>query len=291
MTDILGLLPRAIHDIRCGDESHQLAWSHGAITTLDHADPDGERTLAALGGQRSRCIDVLDAWQRQRHSLRVLAIAPRSPADFLVGDDLAPVPQSGARPGRLSSSAGTRWSTGLLSRVFSTSSAYSSSVAFGWASTSGGTQPPPELAGSRDDIDLMMLLGLGSGLPHRLVAEVLCHWADRVEELPESAPELPALTAALYGRATAAVRPWMGDHRRPVEVTRVPSGQVPRMTADRDGVVLEVPFRWLTHVWVMGLATTAGRLALDATFDDGAVTLQTVGPEGGESTPMTVQLP
>ena len=67
MSDVLSLLPKAIHEIRCGNESHQLAWSRGAITTLDHADPDGERTLAALGHDRvtmvghrwdSACIEL-----------------------------------------------------------------------------------------------------------------------------------------------------------------------------------------------------------------------------------------
>ncbi len=288
MSDVLSLLPKAIHDIRCGNESHQLVWSRGAITTLDHADPDGERTLAALGGPRSRCIDVLDAWERQRHNPRVLAIAPRGPNDFLVGDDLSSF-SSGGRRVHLSGSGS--WSSNLMSRVFSTRSAYSSTMAFGWASTSGGTQPPPEAAGGRDDIDLMTLLGLGSGLPHRLVAEVLCHWGDRIEDLPSTAPELPALTAALYGRATAAVRPWLGDHRRPVVVSRVARDETPSLAVDQHGVRMALPFRWLTHVWVMGLTATAGRFALDAAFDGQIVTLKTVGPDGGESMPMTVQLP
>lgn len=271
------LLPRALHQVACGNETHELVWSRGEITTLDHADPDGERALVALGGPRSRCVDVLDAWHRQRTSLRVLTLAPRGPADVLVGDVLAdPQPHTHthhlALPGRVTS-------------------AYKSSVAFGWVSTSGGTARPPQTSGQRDDVDLMTLLGLGGGLPHRLVTDVLEHWAARVDELPDDSPELPALRAALYGRATAAVRSWLHDSAVELAVTLVPADATPAYRRTPDGIALDLPWRWLTDVWATGLTTTAARFALDATLDGRTVTLQTVGPDGGEPTPIRIELP
>jgi hypothetical protein len=169
-------------------------------------------------------------------------------------------------------------------------SAYKSSVHFGWVRTVGGTAPPTGEGARRDDVDLMMLLNLGSGLPHRLVAEVLEAWQPRVDPRAEDDPNLPALRAALYGRAVAAVQHWLHEPRARVDVTLLADDEEPSWQRTDDGCSVALPWRWLTDVWAPGLTTAAGRFALAAELADGTLTLQTVGPDGGRPTPLRIEL-
>jgi hypothetical protein len=53
----------------------------------------------------------------------------------------------------------------------------------------------------------------------------------------------------------------------------------------------DLPFAWLAEVWSKGLATVWGRFCLDAKSDDGRRwTLTTVGPDLGDSAPLTLEL-
>ena len=81
--EYLELLPATVIEVGCGDDLHRLRWSAGDLGSLDHDDPEGERTLAALGGTSNGCVRVLDAWQRQRTSLRVLTLTSHGAADRL----------------------------------------------------------------------------------------------------------------------------------------------------------------------------------------------------------------
>ena len=81
--EYLELLPATVIEVGCGDDLHRLRWSAGDLGSLDHDDPEGERTLAALGGTSNGCVRVLDAWQRQRTSLRALTLTSRGAADRL----------------------------------------------------------------------------------------------------------------------------------------------------------------------------------------------------------------
>ncbi len=76
-------LPSAVTTVECSGRSHRLRWRDGELVAVDHDDVTGERTLAALAGQRYHCIDLLDAWQRHRADPDVLVLSSRGPADVL----------------------------------------------------------------------------------------------------------------------------------------------------------------------------------------------------------------
>jgi hypothetical protein len=83
MTDWWTGIAPAQATVDCGGRPHRLRWDAGSVVALDHDDPDGERALAALGGQRCTCIDLLDAWERHAEDPRVLVLAGRGPRDQL----------------------------------------------------------------------------------------------------------------------------------------------------------------------------------------------------------------
>jgi hypothetical protein len=76
-------LPPASVRVPCGSGTHQLRWEQGALIAADHRDAEAELVLAALGGDRTECIDLTEAWGGQSDDLEVLAVGPRSAADEL----------------------------------------------------------------------------------------------------------------------------------------------------------------------------------------------------------------
>jgi hypothetical protein len=77
------LLPPAEAEVSCGEQTHRLVWREGRLTATDHPDAEGELVLAALGGERSDCMDLIESWGSRGDDLEVLAVGPRSPADEL----------------------------------------------------------------------------------------------------------------------------------------------------------------------------------------------------------------
>ena len=258
-------LPASEIRVDCGGEEHRLRWEAGRLLALDHEDADAERTLAALGGQRCACVDVLDAWARHDADLRVLVLAGRGPADALAREDWPGFGGAASPHG-----GGMGW-TG-----------YPAASAVMQASHRMHVDPQP-------DDDLIALLGLGGGLPDRLAATVAAEWAQRLEQEDAAvASALPQLHAALYGRATAALRGWL---REDVELDLHLFRGKPSL-GRADGVIrAELPFAWLVEVWARGLSVVFGRFCLAAANDGDRWTLTTVGPELGEARPMTIDLP
>ena len=68
----------------CGPGRHVVRWEAGALRLDSHADPEAELVLAALGGEKARCVEVAEAWARHAADLTVLGIGPRGPADEIV---------------------------------------------------------------------------------------------------------------------------------------------------------------------------------------------------------------
>jgi len=294
-------LPPLEETIPCGDADHRIRWSAGELATPDHDDPDGERTLAALGGQATPCIEVLDAWQRHREDLDVLLLASRGAADPLDGPFSAarggpagptaparPVAPMAVRPGPLPAGWFGLGGTGVAGRatggvVYGSGPgpsfpspvpihgappnrvAFASSASFagsGGSYSSGLTYYAPGPGPAQPGDPLLLLLGLPGGLPHRLVATVIATWTQRITDGdPRVAEALPALHAALYGRALAAIRGWLGGG--PVLDVRLAAE--PAAVRQVDGVIgVELPFSWLRDVWARGFATLAGRFCLTA---------------------------
>jgi len=137
---------------------------------------------------------------------------------------------------------------------------------------------------------LIELLGLGLPLQDRLTATVAAAWRDRLRD-GQARPERPALHAALYGRATAALRRWTRQPDLAVEVTMIGEDEPPALTRGPDGLAAELPFGWLVDVWARGLITIWGRFCVGAAPAPGGWTLSTVGPDLGPAAPVAVGRP
>jgi hypothetical protein len=85
------VLPPAEAQVSCGGRTHRLRWAEGSLTATDHPDAEGELVLAALGGERSECMDMVEAWGSRSDDLEIMAVGPRSAADELTitADDVA----------------------------------------------------------------------------------------------------------------------------------------------------------------------------------------------------------
>ena len=73
-------LPPCETQIPCGQGRHVVRWEAGALRLASHADPEAELVLAALGGEKPRCVDIAEAWTTGRDApdgtYRVLAAPP-----------------------------------------------------------------------------------------------------------------------------------------------------------------------------------------------------------------------
>ncbi|HWH09528.1 MAG TPA: hypothetical protein VG165_00220 [Solirubrobacteraceae bacterium] len=304
-------LPAAEATVECGGATHRIRWEDGRLGAPDHDDAEGERALAALGGEPCACVDLLDAWARHEHDVRVLVIASRGPIDLLIADDRTPQPtRSGLGRIGAARSVGGRGARLPRPKPGAGAIGWAASVSRGWvgpmsitsqavpvARVSGGPIRPA-FGGSAPqttpDAELLGLLNLGGGLAERLQAGVIAAWAQRLAAADERCAAVrPQLAAALHGRASAALRGWLGQADLSLELEMVDAGQAPTVGwAGRDRVRAALPFAWLETVWARGLATVMGRLCLTATSPDGhAWELSTVGPELGRPEPINLALP
>ena len=74
-------LPSCETQVPCGAGRHIVGWEAGSLRLPSHPDVEGELVLAALGGEKARCVELAEAWARHASDLSVLAIGPRGPAD------------------------------------------------------------------------------------------------------------------------------------------------------------------------------------------------------------------
>jgi len=283
-----GLTP-AQATLSCGEHTHRLRWEAGALHAIDHDDPEAERALAALGGQRCACVDVLDAWARHDTDPRVLVLASRGPSDPLAAtaDWTAQlVPLRGISMPAMAPPS--RKSTRALLRRPARRRATAAS-----ASPAAVQHGPRLMTRSQAEDELVALLSLGGGLQERLVATVAATWAARFERGDSAIGEVrPLLHASMQGRLAAAVRGWLGRSDLEVELEMVEQRQMPSLSSSDTAIRAELPFSWLAEVWSRGLAIVWGRFCLAASTEDGrAWTLTTVGADLGPPAPIRVELP
>ncbi len=273
-----GLLPVEVQ-LDCSNETHRIRWEGGSLVALDHEDPDGERTLGALGADRASCIEILDAWIRHSDDLRVLTVSSRGPADPVQFDVEGQGPGTGIR--------GLRPARGLVAAT------PAGPRGFGWTSfASPGAQPmiqrhPP---GPFDGIT--DLLALGGAMAQRLVATVVAAWSERIGDGAETAAgHAPALTAALYGRVASSVRSWLADADLEVELEMIPASESPSMHLDGPRIHVRLPFLWLSQIWVKDLPVVFSRFAIGmlSSLPD-QLQLLTVSPDLSEVRPVTIRL-
>ena len=101
----------------------------------------------------------------------------------------------------------------------------------------------------------------------------------------------PALHAALYGRAVAALRAWTGQPDLRVALTMIPEAARPALARDGVGVAAQLPFGWISDVWARGLATVWDHFCLAAAPAGEGWALPAVGPDLGPPVPVTISVP
>ena len=278
-------LPSCETQVPCGAGRHIVGWEAGSLRLPSHPDVEGELVLAALGGEKARCVEVAEAWARHASDLSVLAIGPRGPADEIaVGwDDVieaardvpgprpAPGPGPGGqpRPGPLGSLASPPGPT--LARM------------------SARRQQIQEerLAAHRRRNDMLSLLALGYGFQVRLIGQVAAAHARPGEGVR------PALVAAIAGRLGPVAEAWLGIDPDQVVVSlhHGPGWGSAELTGRGEDRRLWVSLRarWLASVWACGL-TRVGRHLVVAVEQPGWPDARVLGlrAPGAEPEPLTV---
>ena len=171
----------------------------GTLRLLSHPDAGAELVLAALGGEKARCVELAEAWGRHAEDLSVLAIGPRGPADEIVvsWDDVDAAAQPSGRGWRATvpRSAPMR----LASPSLPTS-------ARAQIRRHQVEQEMTEVAQRRND--MLSLLALGYGFQLRLIGQVAEAHASSPDEEMEKVR--PPLVAAITARLAPVAEEWLG---------------------------------------------------------------------------------
>jgi hypothetical protein len=294
-------LPAAAAEVSCGEQTHRLRWAEGKLTAADHPDAEGELVLAALGGDRSDCVDLVEAWGRHSDDLEVLATGPRSAADELtIGpQDLAGLRAAGlgwagypplvrgrlqTRPmllrSRMPRGAARFGPPGAMARITAlrasggarVSSVSAGRVAAGPAGVRRLAHRVKTDQAERERTrrtELLSLLALGPAFQWRLAGTVAAAWAEGASRAGDRDAARPALIAALAGRLAPAAQAWLGIDPGKVDVSLHVDAGWGRLAPSGDGrdrrLSAALPVGWLASVWAAGLAVTAGHLVVAVT--------------------------
>jgi hypothetical protein len=277
-------LPSCETQVPCGTGRHTVRWEAGSLDLPSHPDVEGELVLAALGGDKARCLEVAQAWDRHADDLSVLAIGPRGPADQIaVGwDDVLEAEQAG----------------------FVIRGSYSSarSTPMGLASPPGPTMAragarqrqmqSEQLKAQRRRNDVLSLLALGYGFQVRLIGQVAAAHAVPLAS-GKHVRSGPALVAAITGRLAPVAEEWLGIDPDQVVVglhagRSWGSSELTGYGADRR-LRVSLPAGWLARVWACGLARV-GRHLIVAVQEPGWPAARVLGlrSPGAEPEPLVV---
>jgi hypothetical protein len=241
--------------VPCGQGRHIVRWEAEALRLLSHADPEAELVLAALGGEKARCVELAQAWGRHAEDLSVLAIGPRGPADEIAvsWDDVDAAVQGAAAgpPYGPPRSAPMR----LASPSIPTAARAQARQQLQMHEMERVTQ-------RRND--MLSLLALGYGFQVRLIGQVAEAHADRPDEAMETVR--PALVAAITARLAPVAEEWLGIDPDQVVVSlhRGPGWGSVEMTGrgEQRRLRVSLPADWLARVWVAGLTLTGRHLVV-----------------------------
>jgi len=242
-------LPSCETDVPCGAGRHTVGWEAGSLRLPSHPDAEGELVLAALGGEKARCVELAEAWARHAGDLSVLAVGPRGPADEIaVGwDDVVAAAQDVPGPRRIRVPGLASPPGPTLARV----------------SARHRQMQEEMLAAHRRRTDMLSLLALGYGFQVRLIGQVAAAHADR----PDGGEGVrPALVAAIAGRLALVAEAWLGIDPDQVEVSlhHGPgwgSAELAGRGQDRR-LRVSLPAGWLASVWACGLARVGRHLVV-----------------------------
>ena len=242
--------------VPCGRGRHCVRWEAGELRLASHADPEAELVLAALGGDKARCVEIAEAWRRHTADLTVLGIGPRSPADEVTvsWDDVDAAGQA-ARSG----ASVPGYGAGPL--------ASPPRAAMARASIRYQQHQAEAGEASQRRLDMLSLLALGTGFQIRLAGQVVAAHADRLDEPDELGRTIRSvLTAALAGRLARVAEQWLGIDPDQVEVSLYRGtgwGSV-ELTGrgEQRRLRVSLPAWWLARVWACGLALTGRHLVV-----------------------------
>jgi hypothetical protein len=245
------LAPCEAH-VPCGQGRHVVRWEAGALRLPSHPDPEGELVLAALGGEKARCVELAQAWGRHTEDLSVLAIGPRGRTDeiALSWDDVeAAVQASGRGP----APPGPPLAAPM--RLASPSMLTSARVQ---AQRQRMEQEMARTTQRRND--MLSLLALGYGFQVRLIGQVAEAHAGPPED--QLAKVRPPLVAAISARLAPVAEEWIGIDPDQVAVSlhRGPGWGSVELTGrgEQRRLLVSLPAGWLGRIWAAGLAM-AGR--------------------------------
>ncbi len=219
-------------------DGHRLRWEDGDLQLPAHPDPDAERALGALGGERCACLDVWDAWHRTHRDGGILTVAGRHPLDELT------TPEEGVHELRTEL---RRWRSASGALVEEARAAGHGHAIDRLVAVAG----PAEAVAERR-LGFLLLLTLPPALLIRLQGSVAAALA-AADEPP------PVLTVATASRARPILvaAGWRGD------LDAVTVGDRPEVDVDR----ATLPPAWVADVWSRGLGSALS----------GAIVLQVVG--------------
>ena len=243
--------------VPCGQGRHSVRWEAGELRLASHADPEAELVLAALGGDKARCVEIAEAWQRHTADLTVLSIGPRGPADevTVTWDDVDAAGQA-ARGG---SASVLGYGVGPL--------ASPPTAAMARAAIRHQQHQREAGEASQRRLDMLSLLALGTGFQIRLSGQVVAAYADRLDEPGELGRTVRSvLTAALDGRLAPVAEQWLGIDPDQVEASlyRGAGWGSAELTGrgEQRRLRVSLPAWWLARVWASGLALTGGHLVV-----------------------------
>ena len=244
--------------VPCGQGRHVIRWEAGELRLPNHPDPEAELVLAALGGEKARCVEIAAAWGRHVADLTVLGIGPRSAADpvQVSWDDVDAAGQAGQ---------GVWAGPALRTRVMKVASAPKAAMARAAVRLKVYQQEAGEASQRR--LDMLSLLALGTAFQVRLSGHVVAAYADRLDEPDELGRNVRSvLTAALGGRLALVAERWLGIDPDQVEVSlHRDDGWGSVELAGRGQqrrLLVSLPAGWLARVWACGLALTGGHLVV-----------------------------
>ena len=247
----------------CGQGRHVIRWEAGELRLLSHPDAEAELVLAALGGEKARCVEVAQAWGRHPEDLTVLAIGPRGPADDIAvpWDDVDAAASAAQRGGP----AGYPSPAGRPRRGLRRMATPPAAVAQSRPRYQQSTQDWEGAGRLRNDI--LSLLALGYGFQVRLIGQVAEAHADRPDEAMEKVR--PRLVAAIAARLAPVAEQWLGIDPGQVVVTlhRGPGWGSAELTGrgEQRRLRVSLPAGWLARVWATGLALTGRHLVVAVT--------------------------
>jgi hypothetical protein len=257
-------------------------WEAGSLDLPSHPDPEGELVLAALGGDKARCVEVAQAWARHAEDLSVLAIGPRGPADQIAidWDDVLAAEQADSA---VTGPAGPARRTPM--RLASPSK-----PTLARAGARQRQMQEERVKAQRRRNDVLSLLALGYGFQVRLSGQVAAAHAGR-----DGGEQVrPALVAAITGRLAPVAEEWLGIDPDQVVVNLHAgrswgSSELTGYGADRR-LRVSLPAGWLARVWACGLARV-GRHLIVAVQEPGWPTARVLGlrAPGAQPEPLTVR--